>query len=111
MLLSAVEQTSVKVFPETIIIVFVDIVVIVVVCFPHLWCSGLALIHFVKVALASASCPNPHRLFYCGGGFRSALSAAALVDMGYRNVWSLDGGWKGWVAAGLPVRTPGAGTP
>jgi rhodanese-related sulfurtransferase len=50
-------------------------------------------------------------VLYCGGGFRSAISAAALVDMGYRNVWSLDGGWKGWVAAGLPVRTPGAGAP
>jgi len=39
----------------------------------------------------------------CGGGYRSALAADNLQKMGYRNVISLDGGFRGWVAAGLPV--------
>lgn len=30
---------------------------------------------------------------YCGGGFRSALAAEALVKMGYEEVYSIDGGW------------------
>jgi rhodanese-related sulfurtransferase len=41
-------------------------------------------------------------VLYCGGGFRSALAADALQKMGYTNVWSMDGGIKGWRAAGLP---------
>ena len=39
----------------------------------------------------------------CGGGFRSALAADNLQRMGYRNVVSLDGGYRGWVERGLPV--------
>jgi rhodanese-related sulfurtransferase len=31
---------------------------------------------------------------YCGGGFRSALSADNLQKMGYTNVYSVDGGWR-----------------
>ena len=42
-------------------------------------------------------------VLYCGGGFRSALAADALQKMGYRNVISLEGGWKQWKDAGLPV--------
>src|SRR5260370_32386699 len=42
-------------------------------------------------------------ILYCGGGFRSALAADNLQKMGYKNVESMDGGWKGWVEAGLPV--------
>jgi rhodanese-related sulfurtransferase len=42
-------------------------------------------------------------VLYCGGGFRSALAADALQKMGYTNVISLDGGWKAYQAAGLPV--------
>lgn len=40
--------------------------------------------------------PDPQqRLYlYCGGGYRSALAADALQRMGYRNVTSVDGGWK-----------------
>lgn len=40
-------------------------------------------------------------ILYCGGGFRSALSADNLQKMGYTNVESMDGGWKGWLDAGL----------
>lgn len=42
-------------------------------------------------------------VLYCGGGFRSALAADNLQKMGYTNVISMDGGWKAWVEAGLPV--------
>jgi rhodanese-related sulfurtransferase len=42
-------------------------------------------------------------ILYCGGGFRSALSADNLQKMGYKNVISMDGGWRSWVEAGGPV--------
>ncbi len=42
-------------------------------------------------------------VLYCGGGFRSALAADALQKMGYTHVISLDGGWRAWQQAGLPV--------
>jgi len=42
-------------------------------------------------------------ILYCGGGFRSALVAENLQKMGYNNVESMDGGWKGWLEAGLPT--------
>ncbi len=42
-------------------------------------------------------------VLYCGGGFRSALAADNLQRMGYRRVWSLAGGWKEWLARGLPT--------
>ena len=42
-------------------------------------------------------------ILYCGGGFRSALAADNLQKMGYRNVISMDGGWRGWKEAGYPT--------
>src|ERR1700750_894633 len=45
-------------------------------------------------------------VLYCGGGFRAALVAEALGKMGYTNAISLDGGWRAWNAAGLPVEKP-----
>lgn len=42
-------------------------------------------------------------ILYCGGGFRSALSADNLQKMGYTRVVSMDGGWRSWVEAGGPV--------
>lgn len=42
-------------------------------------------------------------ILYCGGGFRSALVADNLQKMGYTNVESMDGGWRGWTGAGLPT--------
>lgn len=49
--------------------------------------------------------PNPAVpiVLYCGGGYRSALAADNLQKMGYANVISMDGGFKGWANAGLPV--------
>ena len=46
---------------------------------------------------------NSKLVLYCGGGFCSALVAENLQKMGYTNVESMDGGWKGWVEAGLPT--------
>src|SRR3954451_6658392 len=43
-------------------------------------------------------------VLYCGGGFRSALAADNLQKMGYTNVISMDGGYRGWNEAGLPVK-------
>jgi rhodanese-related sulfurtransferase len=37
---------------------------------------------------------------YCGGGGRSALAAQSLKRMGFQNVMSLAGGYKGWTKDG-----------
>ena len=42
-------------------------------------------------------------ILYCGGGFRSALSADNLQKMGYTNVASMAGGWREWNAKGFPT--------
>jgi rhodanese-related sulfurtransferase len=47
-------------------------------------------------------------VLYCGGGFRSALAADNLQKMGYTNVYSMDGGWRGWNEAKLPIEKDGA---
>ena len=45
-------------------------------------------------------------VLYCGGGYRSAIAAKSLQDMGWTNVASLWGGWRGILAEGLPIWTP-----
>jgi rhodanese-related sulfurtransferase len=52
---------------------------------------------------ARFSDPETPMVLYCGGGYRSALAADNLQKMGYKNVISMDGGWRGWNEAGLPV--------
>ncbi len=42
-------------------------------------------------------------ILYCGGGFRSALSADNLQQMGYTRVLSMDGGFRAWKEAGYPI--------
>jgi rhodanese-related sulfurtransferase len=42
-------------------------------------------------------------ILYCGGGFRSALAADALQQMGYTQVVSMDGGMRDWRGRGFPV--------
>ena len=51
--------------------------------------------------------PDPNReiIMYCGGGYRSVLTAAVAQKMGYRNVYSLMGGYKGLVQAQWPMKT------
>ena len=48
--------------------------------------------------------PNTEIIMYCGGGFRSALTTEAAQKMGYRNVFSLAGGYKAMVMAGWPMK-------
>jgi rhodanese-related sulfurtransferase len=47
---------------------------------------------------------NAELVLYCGGGFRSALAADNLQKMGYKNVLSMDGGWRGWNESGYPTQ-------
>jgi len=47
--------------------------------------------------------PNTELLLYCGGGYRSALAADNLQKMGYRNVFSMDGGIREWREKGYPL--------
>ncbi|MBM80194.1 MAG: sulfurtransferase [Planctomycetaceae bacterium] len=42
-------------------------------------------------------------ILYCGGGYRSALAADNLTQMGYRQVISMDGGIRGWREAGFEI--------
>lgn len=50
--------------------------------------------------------PDPDReiIMYCGGGYRSVLTAQVAARMGYRNVSSLAGGYKALVQAGWPMK-------
>lgn len=49
--------------------------------------------------------PDPHAeiILYCGGGYRSALAADNLQKMGYTQVISMDGGYRAWTEARLPL--------
>ena len=47
--------------------------------------------------------PNAEIVVYCGGGFRSALAAETLQQMGYTKVLSMDGGFGAWNKAGLKI--------
>ena len=49
--------------------------------------------------------PNTEIIMYCGGGFRSALTADVAQKMGYRKVYSLRGGYKALVAADWPLKS------
>ena len=40
---------------------------------------------------------NRKIVLYCAGGFRSALAAQSLKSMGFNDVISLSGGYRGWV--------------
>ncbi|MBI4400862.1 MAG: sulfurtransferase [Nitrospirae bacterium] len=42
-------------------------------------------------------------VLYCGGGYRSALAADSLRQMGYTSVVSMDGGIRAWREAGYPI--------
>ncbi|MDI9333526.1 MAG: rhodanese-like domain-containing protein [Cytophagales bacterium] len=44
-------------------------------------------------------------ILFCGAGWRSALAAKTLQDMGMTNVAHIDGGYAAWVAAGAPTET------
>ena len=42
-------------------------------------------------------------VLYCGGGYRSALAAEKIQEMGYKNVYSLAGGWGAWKLERMPI--------
>lgn len=46
---------------------------------------------------------NAPLILYCGGGYRSPLAADNLQKMGYKNVFSMDGGIRGWREKGFPL--------
>jgi len=48
-------------------------------------------------------------VLYCGGGYRSALAALNLQQMGYAGVKSMAGGWRAWNALNLPISRPASG--
>jgi rhodanese-related sulfurtransferase len=48
--------------------------------------------------------PETEIIMYCSGGYRSALTAHAAQQMGYGNVFSLIGGYKGLVKANWPMK-------
>ena len=49
--------------------------------------------------------PDPNRevIMYCGGGFRSVLTADVAKRMGYRNIASLIGGYKAMTGSNWPM--------
>lgn len=51
---------------------------------------------------------NTELIMYCGGGYRSILTAASAQKMGYHKVSSLIGGYKGLVQAKWPMKTEAA---
>jgi len=76
----------------------------------HEWAAGHAAgaVHLGKGIIerdieAKVPDKSTRLVLYCGGGFRSALAADNLQKMGYTDAISLDGGWKAWQQAGLPV--------
>jgi rhodanese-related sulfurtransferase len=79
----------------------------------HEWAAGHAAgaIHLSKGVIErdiESEVPDKSTtmVLYCGGGYRSALVADALQKMGYTNAISLDGGWRAWNDAKLPVEKP-----
>jgi len=50
--------------------------------------------------------PGLHLVLYCAIGWRSALAALALQEMGVERVCHLGGGFHAWKAAGAPVQDP-----
>ncbi|MFM7841066.1 MAG: rhodanese-like domain-containing protein [Nitrospira sp.] len=49
-------------------------------------------------------------ILYCGGGFRSALAADSLGQMGYTNVTSMEGGIRAWRTAGYAIESASQAT-
>jgi rhodanese-related sulfurtransferase len=44
-------------------------------------------------------------VLFCGAGWRSALAAKSLQDMGMTNVAHIDGGWAEWTRAAAPIES------
>jgi rhodanese-related sulfurtransferase len=48
--------------------------------------------------------PDTEIIMYCGGGYRSVLTAEVAQKMGYRKVYSLTGGYKALIRADWPMK-------
>src|SRR5579862_1638542 len=77
----------------------------------HEWEKGHAAeaVHLGKGILErdlERTLPDPDKeiIMYCGGGYRSVLTAAVAQKMGYRKVFSLIGGFKGLVQANWTMK-------
>ena len=55
------------------------------------------------VAKAGALKPEQTIVIYCKKGSRGALAGKVLKDLGFNNVYNLEGGIHGWMKAGLPI--------
>ncbi len=62
----------------------------------------------VESAIPDRSAPVT---IYCASGVRSLFAAKSLLEMGYSQVESLQGGFNGWKDQGLPFSTPRSFTP
>jgi rhodanese-related sulfurtransferase len=49
-------------------------------------------------------------VFFCAGGWRSALAAATAARMGLKPVAHIEGGFGAWRKAGGPVEAPTTGS-
>ncbi|EOD69886.1 rhodanese-like domain-containing protein [Amycolatopsis vancoresmycina] len=52
--------------------------------------------------------PDTTVIVLCNEGYSSSLAAADLQRLGLRNATDLDGGFRAWAAAGLPVQAGGS---
>ena len=65
----------------------------------------------IEFTLSPNSVDNPDNitestiiLVYCAGGYRSALAAKSLIDLGFKNVYNI-GGFDEWVINGGEIQT------
>ncbi len=60
-------------------------------------------INLMPAKVPDLSCPL---YLHCRGGVRSLQAASTLLDLGYKEVYSIDGGIMEWAASGYPVKKP-----
>ena len=65
----------------------------------------------IEFKLSPNSIDNPaninadtNLLIYCAGGYRSALAAKTLLDLGFKNVFNL-GGYQEWIDSGGDIQS------
>jgi rhodanese-related sulfurtransferase len=56
----------------------------------------------------SSVTPDATVIVMCNEGYSSSLAAADLQRLGLRHATDLDGGFRAWAEAGLPVQTGGS---
>lgn len=61
---------------------------------------------FLELRIEDKASREEELIVYCAGGTRSALATKTLVEMGYRNVVSMVGGYNRWTDSGFPTEKP-----